>query len=68
MNSKKYFAGLSLNTFLLAISSIFSDIATEMLYPVLPIYLTQVLKTSGSIIGIIEGIAGATQNIYSLIL
>ncbi len=34
-----------------------------MLYPVLPIYLTQYLKASGSIVGIIEGIAQATQNI-----
>jgi MFS family permease len=58
-----YFAGLSKNTFLLALSSLFADISTEMLYPVLPIFLTQTLKASGSDIGIIEGIAQATQNI-----
>ena len=34
-----------------------------MLYPILPVYLTQYLKTSGSIVGVIEGIAQATQNI-----
>ncbi len=34
-----------------------------MLYPVLPIYITQVLKSGGSIVGIIEGVATATQNI-----
>jgi MFS family permease len=34
-----------------------------MLYPILPVYLIQNLKASGSIIGIIEGIAQATQNI-----
>jgi MFS family permease len=34
-----------------------------MLYPVLPIFLTQTLKASGSIVGLVEGIAGATQNI-----
>ena len=60
---KKYFSGLSKNTFLLALSSLFADISTEMLYPILPIYLTQVLHTNGSIVGIIEGIAIATQNI-----
>lgn len=59
----KYFSGLSRNTFLLAASSLFADIATEMLYPVLPIYLTQVLRVNGGIIGIIEGLATAIQNI-----
>lgn len=60
---KKYFSGLSRNSFLLAFSSLFADISTEMLYPILPIFLTQNLKAGGSMIGLIEGIAGATQNI-----
>ncbi len=60
--SKKYFSGLSKNTFLLACASLFADISTEMLYPVLPIYLTQTLKAGGSIVGIVEGVAAATQN------
>jgi MFS family permease len=34
-----------------------------MLYPILPIYLTQYLKATGSVVGIIDGIATATQNI-----
>ena len=58
-----YFASLSRNTFLLAFASLFADISTEMLYPILPIFLTQTLKASGSVVGLIEGIAGATQNI-----
>jgi hypothetical protein len=48
--STRYFAGLSRNTFLLAFASLFADISTEMLYPVLPIFLTQTLKASGSIV------------------
>lgn len=61
--SPNYFSGLTKNTFFLALTSLFADIATEMLYPVLPIFLTQNLKAGGSIVGIIEGIAIATQNI-----
>ena len=60
---EKYFSGLTTNSFLLACASFFSDISTEMLYPVLPVYLTQYLKASGGIVGLIEGIAQATQNI-----
>jgi hypothetical protein len=44
---QRYFSGLSKNTFLLAFASLFADISTEMLYPVLPIFLTQTLNASG---------------------
>jgi MFS family permease len=60
---QRYFAGLSRNTFLLAFASLFSDVSTEMLYPVLPVFLTQTLKASGSIVGVVDGFAQATQNI-----
>ena len=60
---KQYFAGLSRNTFLLAFASLFADISTEMLYPVLPMFLTQTLKASGSIVGLVDGFAQAAQNI-----
>jgi MFS family permease len=59
----RYFAGLSKNTVLLAFTSLFADISSEMLYPVLPIFLTQTLHASGSVVGLIDGIAQATQNI-----
>src|SRR5205814_6344892 len=57
------FEGLTRNTGLLALSSLFADISTEMLYPILPVFLTQVLGAGGSAVGVIEGFAVATQNI-----
>jgi len=60
---QRYFPGLSKNTFLLAFSSLFADISTEMLYPVLPVFLTETLKASGAIVGLVDGFAQATQNI-----
>jgi len=60
---QRYFGGLSRTTFLLTFASLFSDISTEMLYPVLPVFLTQTLKADGTIVGLIDGIAQATQNI-----
>lgn len=61
--SKKYFSGLTRNTFLLTFTSLFADISTEMLYPVIPTFLTQYLHVGGSIVGLIEGVATATQYI-----
>jgi MFS family permease len=63
VKAHRCFADLSRNTFLLALASLFADISTEMLHPVLPIFLTQILKASGSVVGLVEGVAGATQNI-----
>jgi len=62
-SGKRYFAGLTRNTFLLAIASLFTDISTEMLYPVLPVFLTETLRASGSIVGLVDGFAVAAQNI-----
>ena len=63
MRVKRHFSGLSRSTFLLALASFFSDISTEMLYPVLPVFLTGTLHASGSIVGLIDGFAQALQNI-----
>jgi MFS family permease len=58
-----YFAGLSRNTYLLALASLFADISTEMLYPILPIFLTGTLGATATVVGIIDGIAQAIQNV-----
>jgi len=54
--------GLSRDTILLALASLFSDISTEMLYPVLPIFLTQTLHASATAVGLVDGMASAAQN------
>jgi MFS family permease len=66
--SKKYFSGLTKNSVLPAFASLFSDISTEMLYPVLPVYLMQYLRANGSVIGIVDGIATAGVGWYSTIV
>ena len=62
-SARGYFVDVTRNTVLLTFASLFADISTEMLYPVLPIFLTQSLKASGRVVGLVEGIGGATQNI-----
>ncbi len=58
-----YFPGLSRNTFLMAAGSLFADLSTEMLTPVLPIFLTQTLHANGSIVGLVDGVAQAVRNL-----
>jgi len=48
---------------ILGLVSLFTDIASEMLYPVTPIFLTAVLGSSMAIVGMIEGIAEVTAGL-----
>ena len=45
------------NVIFLGLVSFFSDISTEMVYPLIPLYLTSAFGASPSIVGLIEGIA-----------
>lgn len=49
--------------FVLGLVSFFNDLASEMIYPIVPIFLTTVLHTSVPIIGLIEGIAESVGSI-----
>ena len=55
--------GLPRAVYLLAVTSFSADVSTEMLYPVLPLFLTQELGAPRTVVGVVEGVAEATQNI-----
>jgi hypothetical protein len=42
---------------ILGLASLFTDISSEMVYPLLSLYLTTMLVATPAIVGIIEGIA-----------
>ena len=48
---------------ILGFVSLFTDVASEMLYPVTPIFLTAVLGSSMAVVGIIEGLAEITAGL-----
>jgi len=52
------------NIVLIGLVSFFTDMSTEMVYPLIPLYLTTTLGATPAIIGIIEGIA---ESIASLL-
>lgn len=53
---------LTRTIWILSIVSLFNDVASEMLYPVMPIYL-QSIGFSIAIIGVLEGVAEATAGL-----
>ncbi len=59
--------GIRKNVFVLGIVSFFTDISSEMLYPIIPIFLTAVLGAPFAIVGLIEGVAESTSSILKVI-
>ena len=46
--------------------SFFMDVSSEMVYPLVPLFLSSSLGASKSIIGLIEGIAEASASVLKL--
>jgi MFS family permease len=59
--------GLSRPVWLLGWVSFFTDSASEMVYPLLPLFLTQVLGASAMSLGVIEGVAEGTSSILKIV-
>ncbi len=62
----KPFLGLSKNVRSLGWVSLFNDIASEMIYPLLPLFLNTVLGAGVVFIGLIEGIAESVSSFLKL--
>jgi MFS family permease len=58
--------GLTRNVVILGFVSLLNDGASEMIYPLLPVFLTAVLGAGPAAIGIIEGIAESTASLLKL--
>ena len=51
----------------IGVVSFLTDASGEMIYPLLPLFLTTVLGASAASIGVIEGIAEATASLFKLV-
>ena len=57
---------LSRNVRVLATVSFFTDVASDMIYPLLPLFLSTVLGTSAAVLGVIEGLAESVSALLRL--
>lgn len=60
-------AGFHPNVVALGLTSFFTDISSEMLVPVLPLFITATLGASVASLGLIEGIAECTASVLRLV-
>jgi MFS family permease len=64
-DTKTYF-GFKKNVFFTGLVSFFMDVSSEMIYPLVPLFLANVLGINKSMIGLIEGIAEATASLLKV--
>ncbi|NWF55261.1 MAG: MFS transporter [Syntrophaceae bacterium] len=64
---KTTFFGFHRNIFFLGMVSLFTDLSSEMIYPLLPVFLTSVLGAGTTFVGLVEGAAEATASFLKLL-
>jgi len=58
--------GLSPNVVALGLVSLFTDVSSEMIYPLLPLFLTSVLGAGQTYVGLVEGVAESAASLTKL--
>lgn len=66
MKRERKFFGFGRNVFVSGLVSFFMDMSSEMIYPLVPLFLANVLGVNKSVIGLIEGIAESTASILKV--
>jgi MFS family permease len=65
MSKKRLFAGISLNIVLLAFASFLTDVSSEMILPILPLFITT-LGGGGLAVGLIGGLSDSLASILKV--
>lgn len=66
MKKEKTFFGFGKNVFFTGLVSFFMDVSSEMIYPLIPLFLANVLGVNMSMIGLIEGTAESTASLLKV--
>jgi MFS family permease len=66
MGKDRKFFGFGRNVFVAGLVSFFMDVSSEMIYPIVPLFLANILGVNKSVIGLIEGIAESTASLLKV--
>jgi len=66
-NPRKALAyGLTANVIILSVVSLFTDVSSEMIVPILPFFLTQVLFADALVVGLVEGLSDSVVSFMKI--
>src|SRR5512137_2833255 len=66
-NDRKPIFGLNPNIFYIGVVSFLTDVGSELIFTLLPLFLANVLQTGTVIIGFIEGVAESTASVLKVL-
>jgi len=61
------FKGITKNIFILGLVSLFTDLSSQMVFPLIPLFLTTVLGAGAYVVGIVEGAAETTASLLKVV-
>ena len=61
------FKGITRNVFILGLVSLFTDLSSQMVFPLIPLFLTSVLGTGAYVVGIVEGSAETVASFLKVV-
>jgi len=64
--NENFFFGIKKNILFLGLVSFLTDVSSDMVYPLLPVFLTEVLHSSKVFVGLIEGVAESTASLLKI--
>lgn len=63
----RFFQGITRNILILGLVSLFTDLSSQMVFPLIPLFLTTVLGAGAYVVGITEGAAETTASLLKVI-
>ncbi|RLF96880.1 MFS transporter [Thermococci archaeon] len=61
-----FMKGITLNVIILGFVSLFTDLSSQMVFPLIPLFLTNVLGAGGAVVGLVEGAAETTASLLKV--
>ena len=60
-------SGITRNVVILGLVSMFTDVSSQMIFPLVPLYLTTVLGAGATAVGVVEGAAETTASLLKVV-
>ena len=67
MKNSKKILGLHPNVFFMGITSLLTDISSELIFTLVPLFMSNVLGTSSMLIGLVGGISDSADSLFRII-
>ncbi len=61
-----FMKGITLNVIILGFVSLFTDLSSQMVFPLIPLFLANVLGAGGVVVGLVEGAAETTASLLKV--